>query len=149
MALVKPTIGQTAWGTTLNTALDYLDTNSLKVSTRNPIVSSNTDIVLTLENAGTLILVTKDENNYSQGFVVPTNAEVAFPVGTVITFATIDTTIWLKQRTHEASGTSASIYGEGWGTGTNWMGISNTRVAKLIKLSTNDWILSGSSINWD
>ena len=26
MALVKPTIGQTAWGTTLNTALDYLDT---------------------------------------------------------------------------------------------------------------------------
>jgi len=26
MALVKPTVGQTAWGTVLNTALDYLDT---------------------------------------------------------------------------------------------------------------------------
>jgi hypothetical protein len=25
MALVKPTIGQSGWGTTLNTALDYLD----------------------------------------------------------------------------------------------------------------------------
>ena len=26
MPLVKPTVGQTAWGTTLNTAPDYLDT---------------------------------------------------------------------------------------------------------------------------
>jgi hypothetical protein len=26
MPLVKPTVGQTAWGATLNTALDYLDT---------------------------------------------------------------------------------------------------------------------------
>jgi hypothetical protein len=26
MPLVKPTVGQTAWGTTLNSALDYLDT---------------------------------------------------------------------------------------------------------------------------
>jgi hypothetical protein len=26
MSLVKPTVGQTAWGTTLNTALDYLNT---------------------------------------------------------------------------------------------------------------------------
>jgi hypothetical protein len=28
MALVKPTIGQTSWGETLNTALDYLDTKA-------------------------------------------------------------------------------------------------------------------------
>jgi len=28
MPLVKPTIGQTSWGTTLNTALDYLDTKN-------------------------------------------------------------------------------------------------------------------------
>jgi len=26
MPLVKPTVGQSSWGTTLNTALDYLDT---------------------------------------------------------------------------------------------------------------------------
>jgi hypothetical protein len=26
MPLVKPAVGQTAWGATLNTALDYLDT---------------------------------------------------------------------------------------------------------------------------
>ena len=31
MPLVKPTIGQPNWGTTINTALDYLDTNKANV----------------------------------------------------------------------------------------------------------------------
>jgi len=43
MALVKPTVGQTAWGTTLNTALDYLDDNTTtlttSVATKAPIAS--------------------------------------------------------------------------------------------------------------
>jgi len=33
MPLVKPTVGQTAWGTTLNTALDYLDATTTALST--------------------------------------------------------------------------------------------------------------------
>lgn len=43
MALVKPTVGQINWGTTLNTALDYLDGNTTtltaSVATKAPIAS--------------------------------------------------------------------------------------------------------------
>lgn len=148
MALIKPTVGQGTWGPTLNTALDYLDTNTLKVSTRSPIVSTNTPINLTLSDAGTMIVVTSDENQYSQDFKVPANAEVAFPVGTVITFVTVNTTIWFQELYHETSDTSPNLYGQGY-SGTNWMGFSGTGVSKLIKFDTNDWILTGNNIMWD
>lgn len=149
MALVKPTVGQATWGPTLNTALDYLDTNTIKASTRSPLVSSNTDVTLALSDAGTFIVVTTDENNYSQDFRVPANAAVAFPIGTVITFVTIDATIWVKEDYDETSDTSPQIYGEGNGTNTNWMGFSGTGVTRLIKIATNDWILAGNNIMWD
>jgi hypothetical protein len=149
MALVKPTNGQTGWGDVLNTALDYLDTNTLKPSTRNPVVSTSTDIALTLADAGTFIVVTKDENNYNQDFVVPANAAVAFPIGTVITFVTIDATIMMREQTHDASETRSNVYGEGNGTSTNYMGSTGTCVTRLIKIATNDWILTGNSIWYD
>lgn len=149
MPLVKPTINQNNWGPTLNTALDYLDTNSLKVSTRNPIVSASADIDLVLSDAGTMIVVQADENSYNQQFRVPPNAVVAFPVGTVITFVTIDVTIEMREVTDEESDTRSNIYGEGHGTGTNYMGFSGTGVTKLIKIGTNDWIFTGSNIWYD
>jgi hypothetical protein len=149
MALVKPTNGQTGWGNVLNTALDYLDTNTLKPSTRNPVVSTNTDITLTLADAGTMIVVTKDENNYNQDFRVPVNSVVAFPIGTVITFVTIDATIMMREDFDEASETQPKVYGEGHGTGSNYMGFTGTGVTRLIKIATNDWILAGNNIWWD
>lgn len=149
MALVKPTINQNNWGPTLNTALDYLDTNSLKVSARNPVVSDTADIDLVLTDAGTMIVVQADENSYNQQFRVPPNAVVAFPVGTVITFVTIDVTIEMREVTDEESDTRSNIYGEGHGTGTNYMGFSGTGVTKLIKIGTNDWIFTGSNIWYD
>lgn len=149
MPLVKPTVGQTAWGTTLNTALDYLDTNALKVSTRNPFVTTGTPITLTAADAGTFIHVTVDENNYNQQFRVPPNAVVAFPIGTVITFITIDATIDMREVYDETSDTRSNIYGEGHGTGTNYMGFTGTGVTRLIKISTNDWIFAGNNIWYD
>jgi hypothetical protein len=149
MALVKPTLGQNDWGDELNTALDFLNTNTLKPRTGNPVVSSNTDITLTLADAGTFIYVTKDENNYNQDFRVPANAAVAFPIGTVITFVTIDATIMLREDFDEASETQPNVYGEGNGTGTNYMGFTGTGVTRLIKIDTDDWILAGNNIWWD
>lgn len=148
MALVKPTVGQATWGPTLNTALDYLETNILKVSTRSPLVTTNTDITLALSDAGTFIVLTADENNYSQTFKVPPNALVAFPIGTIITFVTLNTTFWCNELFDEGSETRSNIYGEGH-SGTNWMGFNGTGVTRLIKIATDDWILAGNNIMWD
>lgn len=149
MPLSKPTIGQSNWGETLNTALDYLDTNTLKPSTRNPVVTTNTDITLTLADAGTMIVVTAGQDGYTQDFVVPANASVAFPIGTVITFVTIDATIMMREQNHDASETRSNVYGEGNGTSSNYMGFTGTGVTRLIKIATNDWILAGNNIWYD
>ena len=149
MPLVKPTVGQTAWGATLNTALDYLDTNALKVSTRGTVIAASADIDLILSDAGTMIRVEKDESNYNQQFRIPPNAVVAFPIGTVITFVAIDATVEMREVYDEESDTRSNIYGEGHGTNTNYMGFTGTGVPRLIKIGTNDWILTGSNIWYD
>jgi hypothetical protein len=96
-----------------------------------------------------MIVVTKDENNYNQDFVVPANASVAFPIGTVITFVTIDASIMMREQTHDGSDTRSNVYGEGNGTSTNYMGFTGTGVTRLIKIGTNDWILAGNGIWYD
>jgi hypothetical protein len=149
MPLVKPTVGQTAWGGTLNTALDYLDTNAIKASSRPTIIAASPDITLALSDAGTLIRVEADEDQYRQDFRVPPNSLVAFPIGTVITFVTIDVSIQMLEATDEDTDTRSNIYGEGRGTNTNWMGFTGTGVTRLIKIGTDDWIFAGNNIWWD
>jgi hypothetical protein len=149
MPLVKPVVNQSNWGPTLNTALDYLDTNSIKPSSRPTIIAAATDITLALSDAGTLIRVEKDGDNYTQQFRVPPDAIVAFPIGTTITFVTIDANIEMRENYDETSDTRSNIYGEGQGTNTNSMGFTGTGVTRLIKISTNDWIFAGNNIWYD
>lgn len=149
MPVSKPTLGQNNWGTALNTALDYLDTNAIKTSSRPTIITASPDITLALSDAGTLIRVEKDEDNYTQQFRVPPNSLVAFPIGTVITFVTIDCSIEMREVTDNATETSSNIYGEGRGTNTNYMGFTGTGITRLIKIGTNDWIFTGTNIWWD
>jgi len=149
MPLVKPTVGQTSWGNTLNAALDYLDTNAIKASSRPTIITASPDITLALSDAGTLIRVERDEDNYTQQFLVPPNSLVAFPIGTVITFVTIDATIEMREVSDDDSETRSNIYGEGRGTSTNYMGFTGTGVTRLIKIGTNDWIFTGQNIWYD
>lgn len=149
MPLVKPTINQNNWGQTLNTALDYLDTNAIKASSRPTIISASADITLALSDAGTIIRVEADENNYRQDFRVPPNSLVAFPIGTVITFVTIAVSIQMLEVLDEGTNTRSNIYGEGQGTSTNYMGFTGTGVTRLIKIGTNDWIFAGNNIWYD
>jgi hypothetical protein len=149
MPVSKPTLGQNNWGTALNTALDYLDTNAIKTSSREIVVSTTADITLALSDAGTLIRVQGDENEYRQDFRVPPNSLVAFPIGTVITFVAIDVSIQMLEVSDDDTDTRSNIYGEGQGTNTNWMGFTGTGVTRLIKIGTNDWIFTGTNIWWD
>lgn len=149
MPLVKPTVGQSSWGATLNTALDYLDTNAIKVSSRGTVITASPDITLALSDAGTLIRVEPGENNNTQQFRVPPNAVVAFPIGTVITFVTINASIEMRENFDENSETRSNIYGEGHGTSSDYMGFTGTGVTRLIKIGTNDWIFAGNNIWYD
>lgn len=149
MPVVKPVINAMGWGATLNTALDYLDTNTLKPRAGNPITAASEDITLALSDAGTFIYVISDEEGFSQQFRVPPNAVVPFPIGTVITFITIDSTIEMREVFDDDSETRSNIYGQGQGTSTNYMGFSGTGMVKLIKINTNDWILVGNNIWFD
>jgi DNA-binding beta-propeller fold protein YncE len=150
MSVILPAKGALNWDVTLNAALTYLDNNSLKVSTRPAIVANNAEpITVALSDSGTLIRVDTDENNYWQEFKIPTNAVVAFPIGTVITFATVNATIVCTELYDEASDTRSNIYGDGRGTSTNWMGFYGTGICRLTKIGTDDWILSGPSIFQD
>jgi len=74
MALVKPTLGQADWGTTLNTALDYIDG---RVQTLRFGSFENTT---TLTNAGTTSsnLVTFDTTSISNGVSLVSGSRITF-----------------------------------------------------------------------
>jgi hypothetical protein len=133
----------------LNTALDYLDANPLTPRAGNPITAATADITLALSDAGKLIYVISDEDDYTQQFIVPPNAVVAFPIGTVITFATVNARIEMREEEDDGGATRSNIYGEGYGTSSNYMGFTGTGVTRLIKIATNDWIFAGNNIWYD
>ena len=74
MALVKPTIGQSAWGATLNTALDYIDG---RVQT---LYCGSFENTTTLTNAGTTSsnLITFDTTSVSNGISMVSGSQITF-----------------------------------------------------------------------
>jgi hypothetical protein len=62
MTLVKPTIGQSAWGTVLNNALDYLNTDT------SSLLNLSNNIVPTVTNTLTLGTVT---NRFASAYIGP------------------------------------------------------------------------------
>jgi hypothetical protein len=55
----------------------------------------------------------------------------------------------MRENSDEESDTRSNVYGEGFGTNTDYMGFTGTGVTRLIKIGTNDWIFTGQNIWYD
>lgn len=94
-----------------------------------------------LSNVGKMLYANLTET--ASEFVVPTNASVAFPIGSEIKFATSDESPWhISAADYEAT----TIWGEGsnysWSNQTPFIVPINS-TATLLKVDTDKWILSG------
>jgi len=125
MPLVKPTIGQAGWGATLNTALDYLDTDTALAVTN--VTTPVTAATFTVPQTATFITF-----NSASSISVTLPSASAFP-GRTLGLKTINTgavtsaasnVIPLATTTAAATIFSANTAGK-WTTlvsnGTNWV----------------------------
>lgn len=78
LGLYKPTVGETGWGTNVNGNFDTIDVLAYSVSAT---TQSGTTYTLALTDRGKVVEFT---NASAVALTVPTNASVAFPVGTTI-----------------------------------------------------------------
>ena len=125
MPLVKPTVGQSNWGDTLNTALDYLDKNTALAVAN--VTAPVTTSPFTVPETGVFIIF-----NSSSSISVTLPTASAYP-GRTLNFKTINTgavtsassnVVPLATSTASANIFSANTAGK-WTTlvsnGTNWV----------------------------
>jgi len=101
------------------------------------VVAQTVDRTLVLDDAGKMILVT------TGNIVVPTNAQVAFPIGTLISIATLTNdsiitrngSVELYKMTSSASTTSTTLT------------VVARSIASLLKVGTDTWYVSGNNTN--
>ena len=103
--------------------------------------SSYDNYTLQLSDAGKHILK-NDGDGYA--VLVPTNADVAFSIGTVITIVSGNSYTYI--------GASNNGVTEVWGAGfnqTNSWYIPENSMATLLKIGTDKWMLSGAGLGID
>jgi hypothetical protein len=104
--------------------------------------SDSADYTLQLSDAGKHVL--KDEGG-GYSVVVPTNATVAFPIGTVVTVVSGNSWTYI----YPADGDTTEVWGAGYNqTSTAWY-IPNNSMATLLKIGTDKWMLSGAGLAID
>ena len=104
--------------------------------------SSSNNYTLTLSDAGKHIL--KDEGG-GYGVEVPTNASVAFPIGTVITIVSGDSWTYIYPVDFETT----EVWGAGFNQASTGWYIPNNSMATLLKIGTDKWMLSGAGLAID
>ena len=104
--------------------------------------NSASDYTLVLSDAGKHIYK-NDGEGYS--VVVPTNADVAFEIGTAVTVVSGDSWTYI----YPADGETTAVWGAGFNqTSTAWY-IPNNSMATLLKIGTDKWMLSGAGLAED
>ena len=126
---------------TMPDGADIFNYNGISVIKAIPqnLQSSLNDYILTLEDGGKHIYRTEGDG---YGVIIPTNASVAFPIGTAITVVsgTSECYFYLEDENNT----------ELWGAGfnqisSNWYIPANS-MATLLKIGTDKWMLSGAGL---
>lgn len=129
LSLYKPSIGETGWGASVNTNFDTIDTLGYSVSAT---TQSGTTYTLALTDRGKVVEFT---NAGAVALTVPTNASVAFPIGTIIGLLQYGA----GQVTISGAGVtlrSASGFKTAAQYSTVW----------LRKRATDEWVVTGDSV---
>lgn len=142
MPLTKPTIGQSNWGPVLNTALDYLEYPK-QIPQNRLSVNQSAPYTLTLNDAGKHIYVV---GSGYQGIKIPNNTSVAFPIGTVIHLVTSATGLIYVER---ADSSATTLICEGVTEINSAYDVLANSMARLLKVDTERWFLSGNGLVLD
>ena len=134
VTLVTSALGTPDSGTLANCTVDGTDS----VGFRNtPVNSQTADYDLLLTDSGKTIFHPASDNN-ARTFTIPSNSNVAFTVGTVITFMNLANTVTIAI-------TSDTMYLAGDGA-TGSRTLAEYGVASALKANATAWVISGNGL---
>jgi hypothetical protein len=102
----------------------------------------NEDYYLQLSDIGKHIY--KDDGD-DYGVYIPTNENVAFPIGTAITVVSGNSWTWIKPD----NSSTTELWGAGFNTTSNYFYIPDNSMATLLKIGIDKWMLSGAGLGND
>ena len=132
--IITPNIGTPSFAVLTNATVDGTDS----VGFRNvPVNSQSTAYVLILSDSGKTILHPAADDN-ARTFTIPDNGNVAYPVGTALTFINRANTVTI------AITTDTLIFSPAGTTGSRTLAANGS--ATCIKTDSTEWLISGSGL---
>lgn len=133
--LVTPVLGTPTSGNLSNCTADGTDA----VGFRNiPINSQSAAYTLVLADSGKAIFHPSTDAN-ARTYTIPANSSVAYPIGTAISFINMT-----SQAVTIAINTDTLTWAQGGGTGSRTL--SQYGVANCIKITSTQWLLTGTNV---
>jgi hypothetical protein len=134
-SLTTPVLGTPTSGTLSNCTVDGTDA----VGFRNvPVNSQSAAYTLVLADSGKTILHPSSDAN-ARTFTIPSNASVAYPIGTVVTFINMTSQVVTIAITTDTMNLSPA------GT-TGSRSLAQYGSATALKITSTNWLISGSGL---